>query len=189
MSLLYQTLQKKPFVIAGPCIIESEEICFEIAESAKLAAEKNGFTYIFKASFDKANRTSIGSYRGKGIEAGLKILEKVKQNFDVPITTDIHLPEQAAAVSSVVDIIQIPAFLCRQTDLLLAAAACCTISAMSQSRWKKAAERLPSFMHWAISFSRHARACFGVTVKSAEFFALSSWNNCNVSPEVAQVVS
>lgn len=122
MSLLYQTLQKQPFVIAGPCIIESEEICFEIAETAKLAAEKNGFTYIFKASFDKANRTSIGSYRGKGIEAGLKILEKVKQKFDVPITTDIHLPEQAAAVSSIVDIIQIPAFLCRQTDLLLAAA-------------------------------------------------------------------
>lgn len=123
MLLLYQTLQKTPFVIAGPCIIESEEICFEIAEKAKFAAEKYGFTYIFKASFDKANRTSLGSYRGKGIEAGLRILEKVKQKFNVPITTDIHLPEQAAAVSSVVDIIQIPAFLCRQTDLLIAAAA------------------------------------------------------------------
>lgn len=119
---LFQTLQSKPFVIAGPCVIESEKICFEIAESAQIAAQESGFTYIFKASFDKANRTSISSFRGSGIEAGLKLFEKIKTQFNLPITTDIHLPEQANLVKEVIDIIQIPAFLCRQTDLLLAAA-------------------------------------------------------------------
>jgi 2-dehydro-3-deoxyphosphooctonate aldolase (KDO 8-P synthase) len=122
MTTLFKTLQYSPFLIAGPCVIESEEICFEIAETAKRAAEKFGFTYIFKASFDKANRTSIKSFRGSGIEAGLKLFEKIKTQLKLPITTDIHLPEQANLVKEVVDIIQIPAFLCRQTDLLIAAA-------------------------------------------------------------------
>lgn len=122
MAALYQALQEKPFLIAGPCVIESEEICFEIAETAKQAAAQLGFTYIFKASFDKANRTSIHSFRGNGIEVGLKTLEKIKANFQIPVTTDIHLPEHASMVKDIVDVIQIPAFLCRQTDLLLAAA-------------------------------------------------------------------
>lgn len=121
-SSLYKDLQSKPFLIAGPCVIESEDLCFEIAETAKHIAEQHGFTYIFKASFDKANRTSIHAYRGRGIEKGLEVLEKVKSTLNVFITTDIHLPQQADEVKSIVDIIQIPAFLCRQTDLLLAAA-------------------------------------------------------------------
>lgn len=112
-----------PFVlIAGPCSIESEDLVMKTAEKIKQITSNLEIPYIFKASFDKANRTSINSYRGPGLEEGLRILEKVKKEFDLPVLTDIHLPEQAQPVSEVVDIIQIPAFLCRQTDLLIAAA-------------------------------------------------------------------
>ncbi len=109
------------FIIAGPCVIESEYTCMKIAEQVKELAAKYDFDYIFKASFDKANRTSIDSYRGPGLIKGLEILAKVKNEFDVKITTDIHEPSQARQVKEIVDIIQIPAFLCRQTDLLVAA--------------------------------------------------------------------
>ena len=108
--------------IAGPCVIESEEIVMVTAGTLKEIAIKLGLDFYFKASFDKANRTSISSYRGPGIKKGLEILEKVKKTFDVKIATDIHEPWQADEVASVCDIIQIPAFLCRQTDLLVAAA-------------------------------------------------------------------
>ena len=110
------------FVIAGPCVIESEENVMLIAEKMKEIAERNDFEYCFKASFDKANRTSISSYRGPGIEEGLRILGKVKDVYGLKICTDIHEPWQAEQVASICDIIQIPAFLCRQTDLLVAAA-------------------------------------------------------------------
>lgn len=119
---LYETLKKEKFIIAGPCVIENESMVLRTAESVKQMTEKLGLHYIFKASFDKANRTSLDSYRGPGLEEGLRILEKVKTTFELPITTDIHGPEQAAPVAEVVDILQIPAFLCRQTDLLVAAA-------------------------------------------------------------------
>ena len=109
-------------VMAGPCVIESEELCLQIAREMKAICAGLGLGYVFKASFDKANRTSISGFRGCGMEDGLKILAKVKQELDVPIVTDIHLPEQAAPVAEVADILQIPAFLCRQTDLLLEAA-------------------------------------------------------------------
>ena len=118
---LYQDLQKNRFLIAGPCVIENENMVMEIADEVKKISDKYGFTYIFKASFDKANRTSLHGFRGPGIEKGLKILEKVKKTFELPITTDIHEPHQAKIVSEVIDIIQIPAFLCRQTDLLVQA--------------------------------------------------------------------
>ena len=110
-----------PF-IGGPCVIESRDHCFSMAEQITEVASKLNVPFIFKSSFDKANRTSISSYRGNGIEDGLKILEEIKNNFNIPVTTDIHLPEHANEVCDVVDIIQIPAFLCRQTDLLIAAA-------------------------------------------------------------------
>ena len=110
-----------PF-IGGPCVIESRDHCFRMAEKIAEITSKLNVPFIFKSSFDKANRTSIKSFRGDGLEKGLKILEEIKNNFNVPITTDIHLPEHANTVSDVVDIIQIPAFLCRQTDLLIAAA-------------------------------------------------------------------
>lgn len=109
-------------LIAGPCVIESEETVMLVAERIKRIAERQNLDYCFKASFDKANRTSIYSYRGPGIEKGLRILEKVKNTFDVKLLTDIHEPWQAERVAEIVDIIQIPAFLCRQTDLLVAAA-------------------------------------------------------------------
>ena len=109
-------------LIAGPCVIESEEIVFEIAQKLKKIAGNLSLDLYFKASFDKANRTSIASYRGPGIDEGLRILSKVKNDFGLKICTDIHEPWQAEKVAQVADIIQIPAFLCRQTDLLVAAA-------------------------------------------------------------------
>lgn len=109
-------------LIAGPCVIESEEMVMSIAEKMKSITDKLGIPYTFKASFDKANRTSINGKRGPGIEEGLRILEKVKTTFDLPVATDIHEPWQAEPVGKVCDIVQIPAFLCRQTDLLVAAA-------------------------------------------------------------------
>lgn len=109
-------------LIAGPCVIESEENVMLIAKKMKEITDKLEINYYFKASFDKANRTSINSYRGPGIEKGLEILEKVKNELGLRIATDIHEPWQAEKVAKVVDIIQIPAFLCRQTDLLIAAA-------------------------------------------------------------------
>lgn len=111
----------KLLVIAGPCVIESEENTLLIAERLARIANDLDLDFYFKASFDKANRTSIDSYRGPGLEKGLKILNKVKENFGLKIATDIHEPWQADLVSKVADIIQIPAFLCRQTDLLVAA--------------------------------------------------------------------
>lgn len=112
-----------PFIlIAGPCVIESEKLIMETAEKLKEIATKLEIPLVFKSSFDKANRTSLHSFRGKGIEDGLRILEKVKKEFALPLTTDIHHPEQAALAAEVMDILQIPAFLCRQTDLLVAAA-------------------------------------------------------------------
>ncbi len=107
-------------LIAGPCAIESEYLCLSIAESVKRICDRLGIFYVFKASFDKANRTSISSFRGNGIDQGLRILSKVKEQFDIPVLTDVHETEHVQLVSSVVDILQIPAFLCRQTDLLTA---------------------------------------------------------------------
>lgn len=109
-------------IIAGPCVAESQAILDETAQGLKEITEKLGINYIFKSSFDKANRSSIYSYRGPGMEKGLEMLQNVKDKFDLPIVTDIHTPDQAEPVSKVADILQIPAFLCRQTDLLVAAA-------------------------------------------------------------------
>ena len=109
-------------LIAGPCVIENEEHAVFMAKSIKKICDKVKIDVVYKSSFDKANRTSLSSFRGNGLDTGLKILEEIKHSFNIPVTTDIHLPEHADAVSDVVDIIQIPAFLCRQTDLLIAAA-------------------------------------------------------------------
>lgn len=109
-------------LIAGPCVIESEEMVLSIAEQMKKITDDLKIPYTFKASFDKANRTSINSFRGPGIEEGMKILQKVKDTYDLPVCTDIHEPWQAEVAAQVADILQIPAFLCRQTDLLVAAA-------------------------------------------------------------------
>ena len=110
------------FVIAGPCVIESEDICIDIAGRLAEIADKMDLGVIFKASFDKANRSSISSYRGPGLDKGLQILTKVRSQTGLAVMTDVHEPTQAKAVAEVVDCLQVPAFLCRQTDLLCACA-------------------------------------------------------------------
>ena len=109
-------------LIAGPCVIESEELVFEVAKSIKEVTSDLGIKFIFKASFDKANRSSGKSFRGPGLKDGLKILDKVKEKLELDILTDIHEPDQAEEVSKIADVLQIPAFLCRQTSLIEAAA-------------------------------------------------------------------
>jgi 2-dehydro-3-deoxyphosphooctonate aldolase (KDO 8-P synthase) len=110
------------FLIAGPCVIESEDHALRMAEIIKGVVRSLNFPFIFKASYDKANRTSIRSYRGPGIKEGLRILKKVKDEVHVPVLTVVHQVADVAAVAEVVDVLQIPAFLCRQTDLIVAAA-------------------------------------------------------------------
>lgn len=105
-------------LIGGPCALESEELAMQVAETMQEICGKLGFSYVFKASFDKANRTSLSSYRGPGLEKGLEILARVKQKLQVPVISDIHETSQIDAAAEVLDILQIPAFLCRQTDLL-----------------------------------------------------------------------
>lgn len=111
------------FLIAGPCVIENEKLCRQVAASLVRACKSLGIFYVFKASFDKANRTSGKAFRGPGIAAGLKTLANIREEFGVPVLTDVHTEEQATLAGQVVDILQIPAFLCRQTDLIEAAVA------------------------------------------------------------------
>lgn len=111
------------FLIAGPCVIESEKLCFTVAEKVKQLCDKHHLPFIFKASYSKANRLSGKSYSGPGIEKGLKILEKVKKKFEIPILTDIHETNDVKATAEVADVLQIPAFLCRQTALIQKAGA------------------------------------------------------------------
>lgn len=113
---------KRLFLFSGPCVIESEALCLKIARSLKRSCDALGITYVFKGSYDKANRTSGKSRRGPGIQDGLKILASVREKVGVPILTDIHTEEQATKAGEIVDILQIPAFLCRQTDIVVAAA-------------------------------------------------------------------
>lgn len=112
---------QKLVLVAGPCVIEDKKTVFQIADSLKKITTKLKVPFIFKASYDKANRTSIDSFRGPGIENGLEILAEIKKKFRVPILSDIHSPNEAEMASDVLDIMQIPAFLCRQTDILVAA--------------------------------------------------------------------
>lgn len=113
---------QRPFLMAGPCVIESEQLVMDTAGNIAEITKSLGMPYIFKSSFDKANRTSITSFRGPGIEKGLAILSNVRKQIGVPLLTDVHTEEQATKAGTVVDVLQIPAFLCRQTDLLMAAA-------------------------------------------------------------------
>jgi 2-dehydro-3-deoxyphosphooctonate aldolase (KDO 8-P synthase) len=114
--------RRRPFLIAGPCALESEGLALEVGQELKRLCGRLGVPYIFKASFDKANRSSVKGYRGPGLEAGLRSLEKIKAKLGVPVLTDVHESGQAERVAQVADVLQIPAFLCRQTDLLLACA-------------------------------------------------------------------
>jgi 2-dehydro-3-deoxyphosphooctonate aldolase (KDO 8-P synthase) len=122
-SAIWKSLQdpRRLTLIAGPCVIESERLCLDVAAKLTKTCAKLGINFIFKASFDKANRTSGKSFRGPGVAAGLNVLAKIRVKFGVPVLTDIHNEAQAAEAGAVVDILQIPAFLCRQTDLIEAA--------------------------------------------------------------------
>jgi len=122
-SAIWKSLQnsRRLTLIAGPCVIESQALCFEVAASLKKTCAKLGINYVFKASFDKANRTSGKSFRGPGLSEGLTVLARVREKFELPVLTDVHTEEQAGNAAEVVDILQIPAFLCRQTDLIDAA--------------------------------------------------------------------
>jgi len=113
---------EKPFFIAGPCVIESEHHCLRMAEAVAAVAARLDIRLIFKASYDKANRTSSSSFRGPGADEGLRILEKVRSSSGLPVLSDVHETSQVAAAAAVLDVLQIPAFLCRQTDLIQAAA-------------------------------------------------------------------
>ena len=116
-------LGERLFLIAGPCVIESEQLCLEVAEHLRGMADRLGILVVFKSSFDKANRTSGQSFRGLGVDEGLRVLEKVREETGLPVLTDVHSADQVATVSEVVDVLQTPAFLARQTDLIEAAAA------------------------------------------------------------------
>ena len=122
-ATLWKSLSRgrRLFLIAGPCVIESEALCRQVAASVAKTCQRLGITYVFKASFDKANRTSAKSFRGPGLDEGLRILAQVRQDAGVSVLTDVHTEEQVEAAAQVADILQIPAFLCRQTDLILAA--------------------------------------------------------------------
>ncbi|MFH0975798.1 MAG: 3-deoxy-8-phosphooctulonate synthase [Spirochaetota bacterium] len=115
------TGRQRFFFIAGPCIIESRDMTMRTAEKLKEISERLGLFFIFKSSYDKANRSSLSSYRGPGLEKGLKILSEVKENFKIPVITDVHTVEETTEAGAVADALQIPAFLCRQTDLLISA--------------------------------------------------------------------
>jgi 2-dehydro-3-deoxyphosphooctonate aldolase (KDO 8-P synthase) len=121
---LWKTLSstRRLILIAGPCVVESEKLCLQIAAKLQRLCEQLGLIYVFKASYDKANRTSAKSFRGPGVEEGLSVLAKVRREIALPVLTDIHSEAQSATAGDVVDILQIPAFLCRQTDLIRAAA-------------------------------------------------------------------
>ena len=130
----------KLILLAGPCVLEGFERSLKIGQRAKKIADKLDIPYIFKASFDKANRSSIKSFRGPGLEEGLKILSQIKSELGVPIVTDIHESYQAEPVAEVADVLQIPAFLCRQTDLLMAAAKIGKVVNVKKGQFLSAAE-------------------------------------------------
>ncbi|MGA3285480.1 MAG: 3-deoxy-8-phosphooctulonate synthase [Verrucomicrobiota bacterium] len=131
---------RRLFLIAGPCVIENEKLCLQVADSLKKTCASLGIFYVFKASFDKANRTSAKSFRGPGLDEGLRVLAKVREQLGVPVLTDIHNESHAAVVGEVVDILQIPAFLCRQTDLIEAAVATGQIVNLKKGQFLSPAE-------------------------------------------------
>ncbi len=152
-------------IIAGPCVIESRELTLAIAEQLQVICQRQGLPLVFKASFDKANRTSGGSFRGLGMMEGLEVLRAVNEITGLPTVTDVHLPEQAAAVAEVCDLLQIPAFLARQTDLLLAAAA-----TGKPVHVKKGQFMAPADMQYVVDKLRSAQAAGIMLCERGTFF-------------------
>ena len=131
---------EKMTLMGGMNVLESRDLAMEVAEKFKDVTDKNGINYIFKGSFDKANRSSISSYRGPGLDEGLKILEEISKTYDIPVITDIHEPNQAKSVSEICEVVQIPAFLARQTDLVIAAAKTSSIIQFKKPQFLSAQE-------------------------------------------------
>lgn len=156
-------------LIAGPCVLESEEVVLRIAHQAKTICARLGAGFVFKASFDKANRTSSMSYRGTSMATGLQLLKRVKEEVGVPVTTDIHESHQAEAVASVADLLQIPALLCRQTDLLVAAA-----QTGRPVNVKKGQFMAPSDMEYVIEKLEGAGAAGVLLTERGTFFGYNS---------------
>ena len=161
-----------PFLIAGPCVIESEALCLAVAERLKAMSEDLGLPVIFKASFDKANRTSVNGFRGHGLEEGLRVLEKVRRETDLPVLTDVHLPDQVKAVAEVVDMLQTPAFLARQTDLITAVAA-----SGRPVNIKTAQFMAPADMQAVLGKARAAAGTTGDTIMLCERGSSFGYNN------------
>src|SRR5436305_4386138 len=145
------------FVIAGPCVIENDELNFRVADHLARLAERVPGGIIFKASFDKANRSNRGAARGPGLDEGLAALARVRERSGLPVLTDVHLPEQCAAAAQVADVLQIPAFLCRQTDLLVAAGATGKAVNVKKGQWMH-----PEGMRGAIKKVQQARTTLRV---------------------------
>jgi len=157
--------ESRLFAIAGPCVMESDEVCLRVAETLAAVADRLGMAVAFKSSFDKANRTSGTSYRGPGMEVGLKILERVKSVSGLPVVTDVHEPSQATIAAEVADMLQIPAFLCRQTDLIRAAGA-----TGRPVNLKKGQFASPQVMHEAVRKARDAGAGGVAVTERGAFF-------------------
>ncbi len=143
----------KLFLIAGPCVVESDDLNFRVADALARLAERVPGGIIYKSSFDKANRSNVHAHRGPGMDEGLAALERVRARSGLPVLTDVHLPEQCAVAASVVDFLQIPAFLCRQTDLLLAAGATGKPVNIKKGQWME-----PEAMRGAVAKVREARS-------------------------------
>jgi 2-dehydro-3-deoxyphosphooctonate aldolase (KDO 8-P synthase) len=154
-------------LISGPCVIESEKNVFQIAKSLETYQNDERFDFYFKASYDKANRTSLDSYRGPGLDEGLKLLQKVKDDFGYRLLTDIHESSQVKAVSEVVDIMQIPAFLCRQTDLLVAAAKTDAIVNIKKGQFMN-----PNDMKYSVLKVLKTRGCDEVSFENAQKYGV-----------------
>lgn len=164
-NLVCGSPKRRLTIIAGPCVIESLDLTLRIAESLKSTCDGLGLPLVFKASFDKANRTSATAFRGLGMEAGLDVLAQVRRELDIPVTTDIHLPEHAAPVGDVCQLLQIPAFLARQTDLLLAAAATGKVVNV-----KKGQFMAPQDMQYVVEKLRSANAAGIMLCERGTFF-------------------
>lgn len=154
-----------PFLIAGPCVVESDDVNQRVAEALAALAERHGLPVIFKASFDKANRSRLAAARGPGLDTGLAALARVRAATGLPILTDIHEPAHAATAAAVVDVLQIPAFLCRQTDLLIAAGRTGRPVNIKKGQWMAAAE-----MRGAVEKLRHAGAAEVAVTERGTFF-------------------
>ncbi|WP_308514353.1 3-deoxy-8-phosphooctulonate synthase [uncultured Turicimonas sp.] len=151
-------LDKPFFLLSGPCVIESEQMALDIAGKMKEITDRLGIPYIFKASYDKANRSSDASFRGLGMDKGLQILEKVREQIGVPVVTDVHTAEEVPAVAAVVDVLQTPAFLCRQTDFIMA----CAVSGKPVNI-KKGQFLAPHDMKQVVTKARHAAQKAGLS--------------------------